>query len=131
MSGRCSILQFVTTVDNAPAVYGHPGEQIHPRRWMEDGRPVLALHLCQEDSDNPNIIPLGWIRPRVYDLLRCPKSSSTTGMPVFVVRSDCVCIAPWVLQGGMKQIDAELGKLVGSWREKGYFQEQLKGKFKF
>lgn len=122
-----SALQAVALADNAPWGYEHPTGNNHPSKWTEDGRPVLAFHLCQEDCDNPDITPVGWIRLQVHELLLHSRSSGVDADSAFEVRSDCVYLAKWVLDGGMKRIDEEIARQVSAWRMQRHFPEQMKG----
>lgn len=124
-----SLLTAVTAADNAPGPYAHSDATSHPKTWTEDHEDLYPFHLTREDHDRGDVVPIGWIRPHVADLLLNHWPEEELGeRPSLEVELDCVHFATWVLQDGMDGMDREMARLSKYMKDSGYFAECLDGK---
>lgn len=124
-----SLLAAVTAADNAPGPYAHPDATSHPKTWTEDHEDLYPFHLTREDHDRGDVVPIGWIRPQVADLLLNHWPEEDLGeKPSLEVQLDCVHFADWVLEDGTKGMDREMARLSRYWKDNEYFAECLDGK---
>lgn len=123
-----SLLAAVIAADNAPGPYAHPDATSHPKTWAEDHEDLYPFHLTREDHDRGNVVPIGWIRPQVADLLLNHWPVEELGeRRSLQVELDCVHFADWVLQDGMDGMDREMARLSKYMKDSGYFAECLGG----
>ncbi|GHJ85389.1 hypothetical protein NliqN6_1791 [Naganishia liquefaciens] len=128
MPSQPSLLAVVTAADNAPGPFAHAEATSHPKTWSEDHEDLYPFHLTRQDHDRGNVIPIGWFRPQVADLLLNHWPAEELGeRHSLVVELDCVHFADWVLQDGMDGMDREMARLSKYMKDSGYFAECLDG----